>query len=96
MDTECKEKHSWDFQLEETWFSPLVGRRICVLRNTLCLRLEFGVEALGSYLPLIVRCTDVKSLYCDCAVPRPYRHSGPVAQQLDQVRLRLQHHRRQH
>ena len=30
MDTECEEKHSWDFQLEETWFLPLVGHRICV------------------------------------------------------------------
>eukprot|EP00959_Pyramimonas_sp_CCMP1952_P347218 7272368-Pyramimonas_sp.AAC.1 len=33
MDTECEEKHSRDFQLEETW-----------------------VGALGSYLPLMVRC----------------------------------------
>ena len=57
MDAECEEKHSWDFQLEKTkQFLPLVGHRICVLRNTLCLRLEFGVGGLGR-LPLIIRCT---------------------------------------
>eukprot|EP00976_Prorocentrum_cordatum_P099655 1191926-Prorocentrum_minimum.AAC.2 len=60
MDTECEGKHSWGFQVEETLFLPLVGHCVCVLRNTLCLHLEFGVGDLGR-LPLIVRCTVLNS-----------------------------------
>eukprot|EP00976_Prorocentrum_cordatum_P109648 1195056-Prorocentrum_minimum.AAC.4 len=57
-----------EIQSEETWFLPLVGHRLCVLRNTLCLRLEFGVKVLG--LPLIVRCTAVSVLGANCATGR--------------------------
>ena len=60
MDTECEDKHSWDFQLEGTWLLPSVGHRICVLSNNLGARLEFGLGALWR-LPLIVRGT---ALYC--------------------------------
>eukprot|EP00959_Pyramimonas_sp_CCMP1952_P137239 2871719-Pyramimonas_sp.AAC.1 len=49
--------HSWGFgrlpcssDVQHTWCLPLVGHCICVLRNTLCLRLKLGVGALGRLL----------------------------------------------
>eukprot|EP00959_Pyramimonas_sp_CCMP1952_P085484 1788147-Pyramimonas_sp.AAC.1 len=42
-----KNRRSWDFQLEETWFLPLVGQCICVLRNTLSPLFTFGIRDWG-------------------------------------------------